>query len=182
MNKKAQQLAEKLKALAVRGIGGEKENAQRMLEKHLEKHGMTIKDVESDVKEKRIVNYKGTEQLQFYSQVVSSVLGKGAVSLYENGIAFTVTNSEFIEIEAKVSFFWETYLDEKDVFYKAFIQTNELYVKDSHLNYDEDKEETEEEYNERLKVLKMQKGIDQHQFNYKDKDSDTPNYLQIDLD
>lgn len=35
--------ARKLKALADRGVGGEKENAQRMLEEYMKKHGLKYK-------------------------------------------------------------------------------------------------------------------------------------------
>ncbi len=44
------ELAKKLKAHADRGFDGEKINAEKMLNRLLEKHGITIEDIEQDKK------------------------------------------------------------------------------------------------------------------------------------
>lgn len=43
---KKRELLQKLKALADRGVGGEKVNAQRKLDEYMRKHGYTLEDLD----------------------------------------------------------------------------------------------------------------------------------------
>ena len=52
MDDKKKQLLNKLKALAERGVGGEKETAQRKLQELMEKYEIDENDLSDDKKEK----------------------------------------------------------------------------------------------------------------------------------
>jgi len=117
-------LAKKLKALAEQGVGGEKENASAMLQRLMDKHGITIDSISNDVKKRRWFTVK-TTQLKFLRQVVSSVIG-GDYSYFvhpnvKSEIAFELTDAEYIEVEAKFDFYWRKYKEDMEIFYSAFI-------------------------------------------------------------
>ncbi len=142
MNPKIRELAEKLLALAQRGVGGEKDNAQQALDRHLKKYGVTLDDligpnliyVDFDMD-----NAGPIPKTKFINQVVASVLG-GKRSLdhsmfkYEkSGNHFirynNLTPAEAVEIQAKVDFYWADYLEQTKLFYATYVQTNELWAK-----------------------------------------------------
>ncbi len=52
----------KLYALAMRGVGGEKETAQAILDKLLKKYAMTIDDLDEEVIQEYELEYHGKEQ------------------------------------------------------------------------------------------------------------------------
>ena len=59
MDDKKKQLLNKLKALAERGVGGEKETAQRKLQELMEKYEIDENDLSDDKKRKNInLKYK----------------------------------------------------------------------------------------------------------------------------
>lgn len=65
----------KLLALAERGYGGEAENARRLLEAQLNKYELTLEDLLNEGKKRRILKYRGEEELRLVIQVLASVLG-----------------------------------------------------------------------------------------------------------
>lgn len=52
----------KLYALALRGVGGEKEQAQAILDKLLKKYAMTLDDLDDEVIQEYDLEYHGKEQ------------------------------------------------------------------------------------------------------------------------
>ena len=71
MNKHIE-LAKKLKALADKGIGGEKVNAEKMLNDLLKKHNITIEDVEGEKTENYFFKVK-PEDSNLFIQIVKRV-------------------------------------------------------------------------------------------------------------
>ena len=130
-NEKVIELAIKLKALAERGEGGEKDKARVLMEKLLAKHGMTIEDLE--VQELKWHSFRLDEhQILFFQHIVYSVVGMGAINKHmENAGEYLVfcDNMEAIEIEGKFGFYWSWYQKDLDSFVAAFIRKNELYPK-----------------------------------------------------
>lgn len=164
-------LAKKLKALADRGIDGEKTTAMEMLQKFMTKHNITLDMINEDDTKEYTVKME-IEKYKFWRQVVASVIGNSAVIHYKRKdnaskktYWITCTPSQYLEIEAKFSFFYNIYLQEENIFYKAFIQTQKLYTKVD--NEDLDKEEkplTTEEKQELWKMANMMAGMTRHHF------------------
>ncbi len=144
---KAIELAKKLKALADKGVGGEKQNAEQMLQKFLKKHNLTIEEIEGE-KVNRYFFKIEKENQKLLHQIVKitnrnlSLWGEFPKNkmrqLRLSGNYMTeCTASEFVEIKSKFDFYSNLYQDELDIFYTAFLHTNNLLVKSS----SEDKEE-----------------------------------------
>ncbi len=134
MDEKILNLAKKLHALAERGMGGEKENAEMMLVKLAEKYNIDLKDLQSVQKQHRIFKFDENNNFhkRFVQQIIASVIG--AVDFYYAGLihnnwAVEISDVEFIEISEKIEFYWPAYLNDLEIFYTAFIQKNELFLK-----------------------------------------------------
>lgn len=164
------ELAKKLKALADRGIDGEKQNAISMLHTLMKKHKITMEMITGDEKKDyQFIIPKGSDR--FFRQISSSVLGKthGTVEYTyhprnKHRMGITCTPAEAIEIEGKFKFYWKAYNDEVDIFYNAFIQKNKLYVKPSQDDDAEQKELTTEEKARLYKMMNMMQGMDRHHY------------------
>lgn len=153
-------LAKKLKALADRGVDGEKVNAQAQLERTMQKHGLTIEDIEGEKKEYR--DFKVTEiQEQVFSQIVSSVIGGKFSTWKRRGkrqvTVLNVTAAEYVEIEMKYEFYWKLYLEELGIFRHAFFQRNNIFPINSEATKHEDLSPEEKE--RLLRVLEMASSI-----------------------
>lgn len=127
-------LAKKLKALADRGIGGEKDNARRMLEKFMLENGISDSDLESTTEKhfrfKLPKNPKLSNKL-FY-QIVWALVGLD--KLYErksdrSAIYVLCTSDQAIEIEAQFGFFNRLLNKEMDLFYTAFLHKHSIFGK-----------------------------------------------------
>ncbi len=124
------QLAKKLKALADRGVDGEKINAEKMLQKIMKQHNLSMEDVEGEKKERAYFKVDKLQEQIFY-QVVTSVVGSDYDSYtnpHKRGkIILLVTASEAIEIQMKYDFFWKLYHEELLIFRHAFIVKNRIF-------------------------------------------------------
>lgn len=65
----------KLLALAERGEQGEAENARRLLEAELRKHGLTFDDIREENKRTRMFKYNSNEERTLLIQVLVNYLG-----------------------------------------------------------------------------------------------------------
>jgi len=139
-NSKIFQLAKKLKALADRGVGGEKENATQMLLSLCKKHNIDISLLDGEQKKEHEFWLNDDKfERKFFAQVASSVIGDCNVILYKYKMgkrkpgmrrhAISCTDAEFVEIMAKFDFFFKHYQNEVLIYYKAFVQKNKLYMK-----------------------------------------------------
>ncbi|OJW76443.1 MAG: hypothetical protein BGO59_23300 [Spirosoma sp. 48-14] len=173
MTDKAKSLAEKLLELARRGVGGERENAEQLLIKHLSNYGLTLEEFEKDTQTVKLtIEWLKTDinnQNSFYRQVVASVIGGERTKDFESYInektryqwlEFDVTIAEKIEIEQKIAVYWADYQQQLAVFYAAYIQKNHLYALPDPNQTEQDSEETPEERQKRLKLMRMMEGID----------------------
>lgn len=161
------ELGKKLAELAKQGHGGEKTNAETMLRKLMEKHNITIEDIEGD--EKKIRWFKPTKsQKQFFLQVVSSVLGKGVPKygnrVVKSEIGMYLTDAEYIEIKSKFEFYWKRYLEDVEILYEAFVQKNRLYSKSTDNEPKPETELTADELKRLKKVIGTMDALDTHSF------------------
>lgn len=76
MDEKTVERIKKLKALAERGVGGEKETAEKMLQRLLKKNGIsTLEELEEDEVEYFLFSYKGRHEIKLLKQCMYKVLG-----------------------------------------------------------------------------------------------------------
>ena len=139
MNNKKIDLLRKLKALAERGVGGEKTNAEKIFKDTLEKYGISEDELEFSTKERRIIKCTATQyDIGFLGQIVAHIIEDPKVYSYTNNstgritktkVAVECTVKEQIELQATLDFFWDRYQEELQHFYKAFIVKNHLFPK-----------------------------------------------------
>ena len=166
------ELAKKLKALADKGVGGEKVNAEKMLNDMLKKHKLTINDIEGE----QTANYffklkKGEEKLwgQIVARVNYTIKRYGefpAKKVKELGLKgnymITCTTAEYVEIESMLNIYQRLYKQELDVFYIAFCKANDLLVTNGKSKSVKDL--TQEEFEEWLRVNAMASKIKSETF------------------
>ena len=131
------QRLKKLKALAERGIGGEKENAQALLEKLCEKYGISLDQIESsDERKTRWFTFlRKPFHRKLLFQCIFKTIPDGDRKVYRRGIppgqtselGVDCTDAEAIEIELDYSFFSKCFESEIERFYDMFVQKNDIF-------------------------------------------------------
>jgi len=121
----------KLLALAERGEGGEKANAQRMLDNMLRRHGMTVADLIGETRELHWFKVRSATDKQLVRQIAAKVLD-GQVSSYRNHrnakeIGVETTPAEAIEIELHFETLRPALERHMDLAFSAFVQANRLF-------------------------------------------------------
>ena len=149
-HQKVIELAKKIKALADRGIDGEQRNAAELLDYFLEKHGLSMDDIESETRvDMHFVCQK--KQRQMMKQIFLKVLGIDAqiYGVEQKRYDFIVecTPAEKIEIVAMFKFHWAAYQRELAHFERAFIMRHRLYPDDGEgRNYDDLTQEEKDDF------------------------------------
>lgn len=169
---KVLELAKKLKALAEQGVGGEKENAQAMLDALLIKHNITLEQLEE---EKRDVFFIKMPEVDFrlFSQIAKNIrydidlrgeFTKAKIKKLKlpGNFAVICTASEYIELEAKHDFYSKLYKKELSVFFVAFCTANNLLTTPPKLQSYEDL--TPEEKEHYLRIQNMSAKIKREAF------------------
>lgn len=166
MKEKYINLAKKLIELAKRGVDGEKINAQEMLNRIMEKHGITFEDIEEETKkffEIRVM--KKHERL--FCQVLSTIVGN-KLKIYNSHKQryklVELTTAQYIELECKFNFYKKVYDDEMESFFLAFIHVNGLLPNNVDKNDIAKKPLTPEEQNIINKAVQMIKGLNKNNF------------------
>lgn len=168
------ELAKKLKALADKGIGGEKTNAEKMLNDLLKKHNLSIEDIEGE----KISNYFfkiKKEQSDLLVQIIKRVYydlkmfgeipAKDVKRLEMEGNYFTkCTASQFVEIKTMFDFYDSLYKEEMQVFFSAFLMANDLLAKPPKNEQRSTKDLTPEEKAKWLRQYAMASGIKSETF------------------
>lgn len=160
-----------VKALAERGVDGEKESAQATLARLMEKYGVTDEELETERVQTAWFRYRDEFESRILRQVIYMVTGKvsfGCVGTYTNRTrkkrGVDCTAAERLEIEANYSFFLAAAKKELEIFLTAFASKNRLYPspeKDT-LRSSDDRELTPEERARYLKAGLMAEGMERH--------------------
>lgn len=133
-----ERLLEKLghpKALADRGVDGEKANAEDRLRYLMEKHGITEDDLEDAASRVYFVRYKTDYERRLLYQLSYKYNGpghaSGCVGTYtgrsRKKVAIDCTPAQYIEIEADYEFYRAAFAEEMELFYEAFLHKNNLF-------------------------------------------------------
>lgn len=125
------ELLKKLKALADRGAPGEKENAQRMLDRLIKKYGINERELDDEIVEPYCFKHKTREERQLILQVLAhtNIIDKRRVYEYRNErgkIWVDCTKAESVQIGIEYDFFRAAWKEELDFFFTAFIQKHRI--------------------------------------------------------
>lgn len=145
MDEKTIQRIKKLQALAERGIGGEKDTAEKMLQKMLEKNGIkSLDELESEKYEYTLFSYRGKHEIKLLKQCIYKVLtAAGDRTSYRTRgtrqkIGIYCTKAQKIEIELEFEFYRNVFYEELSTFMDAFIQARKIFPPDApRSSYDE---------------------------------------------
>lgn len=166
MSDRILELAKKLKALAERGEGGEKINAEEQLKRLVEKYNLELDDIENVRVQYRIFKFEDSNEIhkKFVKQIISSVIGDKNfyyAGLIHNNWAVEIDDFQYVEISEKIDFYWPMFKADLEIFYTAFIQKNELT-----LIVDEDKmpKFTEQEIEKLRQAYRMMQTMQKHTF------------------
>lgn len=133
---KKKELLKKLQALAERGVGGEKETAERKLRQLMEKYGIDEMEFAEDRLEEFEFKYKNAQEEQLIRQLLYKMFGaewrsksytyrfgKGSKSI--QGVE--CTRAEGIQLQIEYEFYKDLWQQEMQLFYNAFIQKHRLF-------------------------------------------------------
>jgi len=132
-NDKARQRMLKLLALARRGEGGERDNAQRFLESMLKKHGMTLADLDEDCQEAewKCFPIKTAQDRRLLVQVAGMVLKSNSLDLRQQrgkkNVWIEVTKAQHLEIELHYRAFNRDLKKVQEQAFIAFISRNDIF-------------------------------------------------------
>lgn len=164
------ELLQKIKALADRGVDGEKESAQALLSRLMEQYGVTEAELEEENRETAWFPYQEETERRLLNQIIYMVTGAsgfGCVGAYTNRkrkkMGAECTAAERLEIEMNYAFFKNAMKQELEIFYGAFANKNRLFPSPDKLKKEKDDEEpTQEELARALKVGLMMEGMERH--------------------
>lgn len=132
----------KLYELSKRGVDGEKTNAELMLSRMLDKHNLSLDDIDQDIPKKRYYKYTTKMSKDIISQIAFKVLGSKEVYLVSGyrEVSVTVTDFEHIQILEMIDFHLSNFEEERKLFLKDFTSA---YIQKHRLFRDLDKDEDE---------------------------------------
>ena len=161
----------KVKALADRGEGGEKESAERTLAALMKRYGITEEDLEDTKATIHWIRYKTDWERRLLGQLAYMHLGTGhsfgCMGQYtgrsRKKVGIKCTAAQYIEIEADFAFYNEAMKEEMELFYSAFLQKNRLFPPPELAAEPTEAEKEEWEDMERMwKIHSMMNGMDRH--------------------
>ncbi len=134
MNEKQKALLQKLKALAERGVGGEKEGAERKLKQLMAKYGVDQLELEGDQVSRYEIKYRGEFEHRLLSQIVYRArndkegqychrYGPGSRSI----LIVECTKAQEIQIRIEFEFYRDLLKEEQELLFEAFIQKHRIF-------------------------------------------------------
>lgn len=134
---KAKAKLRKLLALAQQGVGGEQENAQRMMENMMRKYGLSLSDFsEEDIPSDHEFTYQDQWTKDLYVQIIAKVLNTRKPPIYryrgasgKTGRTFicACTNVQAAEIKMLHEIYTRQLKKELDLFFTAFLSKHKLF-------------------------------------------------------
>lgn len=133
---KKKELLKKLQALAERGVGGEKETAERKLRQLMEKYGIDEMEFAEDKLEEFEFKYKNAQEEQLIRQLFYKMFGKewrskGYTYRYGKGSksirGIECTKAEGIQLQVEYEFYKQLWQEEMELFWDAFIQKHRIF-------------------------------------------------------
>lgn len=154
-----------IQELATRGEPGEKETAEKTLERLMKKYDITEAELSQEELKTVFFPYHTEEECRLLSQIIYAVTGRkayGCVGEYtgrkRKKVGTHCTAGERVEIEASFEFYNAALKEEYEFFFTAFINKNDIFPPpDKRTKRDGQEEMTRAEA---FKLLKMMNAID----------------------
>lgn len=157
-------LLRKVRALAERGVAGEKDAAAAVLERLMQKYGITEDDLAEDVAEDADFRFKDWIEDKLLHQVIFAVMGDVPVYKYRNSrrkvVIVKCTPAERLEIETTFHFYNAHLKEDFRLFYTAFINKNNIFPPAGKVK--EKSPAPERSRAELLKMAQIMEGLDRH--------------------
>lgn len=134
-DEKKLELIKKLQVLAERGVGGEKETAQKKLAQLMKKYNIEETDLSDDKLEDHEFTYHNKFERRLLQQLFFKIVpnykeymyiykyGKGSRSIY----GITCTKSQALQIQIEYDFYRSLWEEEVDFFFSAFIHKHCIF-------------------------------------------------------
>ncbi len=149
----------KLHALAERGEGGEKDNAERVLAKLLAQHNLTIADLDDEAQSEVRFYFNSEYEKRLLGQVMATVLNNPERNVYKikkrRQFMAEMTASEKLEAELQYSIYKLALKKLMEQTFMAFISTNDIFPTNSAEG--EGKQYSEDEI---ATIRRLMRGID----------------------
>ena len=120
--------AKKLKGYADRGIGGEKDNAKRMLQEFLEKNNIDISEI-SPENHDRIFALNNEEEILVITNVILSINPYAKIEREEFDIKCILDKEDFDEVKTKYQHFISLWIVEKRMMSTLFFTKHEKHFR-----------------------------------------------------
>ena len=164
-----EELARKFKAvqtLAQQGFGGEKENAGRLLQKLIDKYGVSETELETAEVQTYWFEYSQEIERRLLNQIIYMVTGnagfgcKSATSgRRHKKVGADCTKAEWFEIKTNYGFFKVALEKELNIFMAAFMNKNAIFSSEDKRKDIKAREPSDEEI---AKISMMAMGMDQY--------------------
>lgn len=166
MNDRTKRRLLKIAALAERGVGGEKTNAESLLKKSLKRHGLTMADIEKEQQEKIIKAYypNTVAERKLLDHIVAQVANTFGVDMYTHKNkrkyrGFKLTAIEHIEAEAMFSYYKKLLKSETEIFLEAFVNKHHIFPESS-----EEKENEDCDFRKLEKITNLMRAMEPGKF------------------
>lgn len=154
----------KLYKLVEQGVGGEKGNAQKILDKLLAKHGITLSEIIDDNHEEEfVIKFKGTFEKRLLTQIIGKIRNRETLGYFNKGkLHFGATKLEYAEILTLFSVYKNTLSKEFEDLFVAFIYQQNIFPnqKDADQAEKDDRPKTPEEKRRLRKLAAMMSTMD----------------------
>lgn len=154
----------KIKALADRADGGEKDNAQRKLAEYMKKYGISEHELEDTEEEVRVFFYSGEREKMLLAQIMYKVTNeKDRCYTYSSTVTGRTirtklgclcTKSQEIEIQMLFDFYKRLYKREEETLFSAFVHKHRIF---GHLKEGEEPDHVDED--ELMRIMKVSAGL-----------------------
>lgn len=139
VDEKVQAKLRKLLALAERGVGGEKETAQRMLEKMLARHGLTMDSLVEDQRSLVWFKFACKNERRLGRQLAAKVLDSRDSAVYglyaskdrPRQFGVKLSPAEAVEFELLYDVLRKALAAHLETAYQAFVQANGIFPSSS---------------------------------------------------
>lgn len=122
----------KIQALAKRGEGGEKVNAERQLQKMLSAHNLSLSDLLNDKKKWCTFSYESEFECRLLDQIVAMVSNVNDVDVYrhkndKNTRVYELSPAQSAEVSTYYSVYKKALQEHLDIAYEAFLIRQDIY-------------------------------------------------------
>lgn len=132
MSRNNVELLKKLKALAKDGVGGEQENARKLLDELIKKYGIDEHELDDEIIETHFFRYKTEEERMLIGQVLAhtNILKRRRCYTYtksrEKKVYTDCTAAEWAQAAVEYDFYRAAWKEEVSFFFEAFVQKHKI--------------------------------------------------------